>query len=350
MSAGLIRVAVVDDSRFMRTLIAETLSALPQVRLVGTAGTAAEARKVIRTHAPDVITLDVELPDMNGIALLDRIMSLRPTPTIMVSAFTAAGTDATLTALEIGAVDVVAKPDGSCGLAGFRDTLREKVLAAASARPGHRGEAAAAKPARPASAGAPDLIGIASSTGGVAALSRILEELSEHTPPIVISQHMPVNFVRRFAERLQSRCRMDVRVATDGERIGPGMVRFAPGNLHVVPSAAPGGIVTGLSDAPPPCGHRPSGDIMFEAMVKLKLRRCGVILTGMGRDGARGLLALRRAGGLCIAQDEDTAVVFGMPRVACEIEAVDEVLSLDAIAARLSTFSQPSHRTVRLSN
>ncbi|QPH52389.1 chemotaxis-specific protein-glutamate methyltransferase CheB [Pontivivens ytuae] len=346
-----IRIAVVDDSRFMRTLITETLSTLPEVEIVATAGTAAEAREVIRTHAPDVITLDVELPDMNGIALLERIMALRPTATVMVSAFTAAGTDATLAALELGAVDVVAKPDGSFGLMGFRAKLREKVLAAAAAHVGYQPVPRAHATHYGSTTGTrPELIGIASSTGGVAALSRILEGLAEDTPPIVISQHMPANFVLRFAERMQTRCRPDVAVATDGEQLDVGMIRLAPGDLHVVPKMRPHGLVSTLSNAPPPCGHRPSGDVMFDAMAELDMVRCGVILTGMGRDGANGLLALRRSGGLCIAQDEASAVVFGMPRVACEINAVDEVLSLDAIAARLSTFSQPSGRKVRISN
>lgn len=334
-----VRVLIVDDSPLIREMLTAILSADPGIRVVGTAADPYEARERIRELAPDVITLDVEMPNMNGIAFLERLMRLKPTPVVMVSTLTKKGADVTLLALELGAVDFVAKPTdaGPGALERIAQELRQKVTAAAQARPGTRAPATAPAPAAPASvrAGAVDpraLVAIGASTGGVEAIREVLRALPAGLPPIVITQHMPAGFTQRFAQRLDEATAHHVVEATEGYRLSPGDVAIAPGNRHLRVKAAPGGYTCVLSDEECVSGHRPSVDVLLRSVAQAAGRHAvGVILTGMGRDGAQGLLAMRQAGAHTIGQNEASALVYGMPRVAREVGAVETEAALGAI-------------------
>lgn len=327
------RVLIVDDSPTMRSVIASRLRADPEIEVVGQAADPHEAREAIKRLNPDVITLDIEMPNMDGIAFLDKIMRLRPTPVIMVSTLTQRGAEVTLRALEIGAFDCIAKP-GSGSSESF-DQLPEKVKAAAGSR--RRVRRLAAPPRAPAEAFMPDdrIIAIGASTGGVEALISVLTEFPSNCPPTVITQHMPPTFTRSFAERLNGLCAAHVSEARDGEPLLVGQVYLAPGDHHLeVVGHSP--MRCKLSTAPKVNGHRPSADVMFGSVVRVaRDRAIGVILTGMGRDGADGLLAMRQAGCETIGQDEASCVVYGMPRVAQEIGAVIRQLPLEQIGSRV---------------
>jgi two-component system chemotaxis response regulator CheB len=329
-----VRVLVVDDSATMRGLITATLQADPQIEVVGQAADPVEARLAIKSLAPDVVTLDIEMPNMDGLAFLEKIMRLRPTPVIMVSTLTQAGADVNVRALEIGAFDCVAKPS-SYNQNSF-EQLAEKVKAAAASRRGAHRAAPQAAP-RPAGSYMPDgrLVAIGSSTGGVEALIAILTKFPANCPPTVISQHMPATFTKSFAARLDKLCAAAVSEAVEGAPLTPGRIYLAPGSAHLE--------VTGLtqprvhlSEAERVNGHRPSVDVMFASVLKTYRERCiGVILTGLGRDGAEGLLGLRQAGAETIGQDEASAVVYGMPKAAFEIGAVARQLPLERIGERI---------------
>jgi two-component system chemotaxis response regulator CheB len=325
------RVLVVDDSATMRGLITAVLNSDPEVNVVGQASDALEARAAIKQLNPDVVTLDIEMPNMNGLEFLEKIMRLRPMPVIMVSTMTHHGANASLAALEIGAFDCVGKP--SPGEPRPFGDLAEKVKAAA--RSLHRRAAAA-----PAVSIAPaaefrvgrKVVAIGSSTGGVEALIAVLQKFPQNCPPTVITQHMPSTFTKSFAERLNRICAPVVQEATDGARLEIGKIYLAPGgerHLQVVNPSAP---CCRLVEKDPVNGHRPSVDVLFESVAELAGRNAvGVILTGMGRDGASGLLKMRSAGARTIGQNEKTCVVYGMPRVAHEIGAVEQQLPLGAI-------------------
>jgi two-component system chemotaxis response regulator CheB len=332
----MIRVLIVDDSATMRSLIGGILSADPEIEVVGQAADPLEARAAIKALNPDVITLDVEMPNMNGLDFLEKLMRLRPMPVVMVSTLTARGAEATLTALELGAVDCVGKPV-TAGADAF-GSLAARVKAAAGAR---------VRPLRQASPGsaAPDagdyrangsIVAIGSSTGGVEALMDIVSRLPEACPPMVITQHMPATFTRSFAERLNRACRAEVSEAIDGAPLAPGKVYLAPGgeaHLTVEGAAHPRCRVTGGELVN---GHRPSVDVLFASAAKWAgARAVGVILTGMGRDGAQGLLAMRAAGARTLGQDEATSVVYGMPKSAFELGAVERQLPLEKIAGEI---------------
>lgn len=325
------RVLVVDDSPTMRGLITAVLNSDPEVNVVGQAGDALEARAAIKQLNPDVVTLDIEMPNMNGLEFLEKIMRLRPMPVIMVSAMTHQGANATLAALEIGAFDCVGKP--SPGDARPFVDLAEKVKAAA--RSAHRRDGpasiSAATPAEEYRVGR-KVVAIGSSTGGVEALITVLQKFPKNCPPTVITQHMPSTFTKSFAERLNRICAPVVQEATDGARLEIGKIYLAPGgerHLQVVNPSAP---CCRLIEKEPVNGHRPSVDVLFESVADLAGRNAvGVILTGMGRDGASGLLKMRRAGARTVGQNEKTCVVYGMPRVAQEIGAVEQQLPLGSI-------------------
>jgi two-component system chemotaxis response regulator CheB len=328
-----VRVLVVDDSATMRGLITATLRADPGIAVVGGAADPHEARQAIKALHPDVVTLDIEMPNMNGLEFLERLMRLRPTPVIMVSALTEKGADIALQALETGAFDCVGKP--SPGNANAFETLAEKVKAAAKS---HRRTLPQAAVPRAAGGGyTPDgrIVAIGSSTGGVEALLEILRQFPANCPPTVISQHMPDTFTKSFAARLNRICAPAVAEAADGDRILPGHVYLAPGHAHleVVGYKSP---QCRLSRGPCVNGHRPSVDVMFASVARhFGKNSVGVILTGMGRDGAAGLLTMREAGAETIGQDEASSIVYGMPKVAHEIGAVQRQLPLEKIALRL---------------
>jgi two-component system, chemotaxis family, protein-glutamate methylesterase/glutaminase len=334
------RVLVVDDSATMRGLITAVLSSDPEVNVVGQAGDAMEAREAIKALNPDVVTLDIEMPNMNGLEFLDKIMRLRPMPVIMVSSLTHRGADATLAALEIGAFDCIGKPSPG-ELRPFPE-LAEKVKAAARSkyRYGAQPVPASTQPANVNQETAyrvgRKIVAIGSSTGGVEALITVLQGFPVNCPPTVITQHMPPTFTKSFAERLNRLCAPVVQEATDGARLEIGKIYLAPGgerHLQVVNPSAPS---CRLLDKDPVNGHRPSVDVLFDSVAELAGRNAvGVILTGMGRDGAAGLLKMRYAGAKTIGQDEKSCVVYGMPRVAQELGAVERQLPLGRIGEEI---------------
>ena len=340
MMAAPARVLVVDDSPTMRGLITAVLNADPDVSVIGQAGDAMEARNAIKQLNPDVVTLDIEMPNMNGLEFLDKIMKLRPMPVIMVSTLTHRGAEASLMALEIGAFDCVGKPQP--GDARPFGDLAEKVKAAARSQ---RRFQTTPPPLAPTSANVNPAAGfkpgrrvvaIGSSTGGVEALIAVLQKFPVNCPPTVITQHMPPSFTRSFAERLNRLCAPVVQEATDGARLEIGKIYLAPGGERHLQIANPIAPCCRLIDRDPVNGHRPSVDVLFDSVAELAGRNAvGVILTGMGRDGAAGLLKMRHAGARTIGQNEKTCVVYGMPRVAFELGAVEHQYPLSSIGEEI---------------
>lgn len=334
-----VSVLVVDDSPTMRGLISAVLRRDPEIEVVGAAGDPLEAREAIKRLNPDVITLDVEMPNMNGIEFLEKIMRLRPTPVIMISTLTQAGADTTIEALALGAVDCVGKPGPGVSTADAFRGLNEKVKAAARSRLRPLGEGA-----RPQAAGASDfrpngsVVAIGSSTGGVEALLTVIPALPANGPPTVITQHMPGTFTKSFAKRLNASSAATVTEAEDGDVLEPGKVFLAPGgDRHLIVERSSGGTLRcRLRPGEPVNGHSPSVDVLFDSIATAVGKKAvGAILTGMGRDGAKGLLAMRQAGGRTLGQDEASCVVYGMPRAAFEIGAVERQYPLSRMGAQI---------------
>ena len=341
-----IRVLVVDDSALMRALLTEIINGAPDLEVVGAAPDPMAAREMIKTLNPDVLTLDVEMPRMDGLEFLDRLMRLRPMPVIMISSFTAAGSEVTLKALELGAVDYLAKPraENISVLQDYAEDIRDKIRAASSARV--KSTARAAVPPAPTFVHAKGsfssrllaekVIAIGASTGGTEAIKDVLGSLPEEMPPIVMVQHMPDTFTPSFARRLDSLSKLTVIEAGGGERLQPGTAYLAPGHSHMRVRKSAGGFVLELSREEPVNRHRPAADVLFRSVAEqVRHNGLGVILTGMGKDGAQGLLAMRQAGAWNIGQDQASCVVYGMPREAAEIGALDEVASLGDISRRI---------------
>ncbi len=336
-----VRVLVVDDSSTMRALISARLRRDAEIEVVGGAADPLEAREMIKALDPDVITLDVEMPRMNGIEFLERLMRLRPMPVVMVSTLTQEGAEATLQALELGAFDCVAKPAAAEMQQAFED-LAEKVKAAAASRV-RASTQRAATPQRPSSFRSNGrVLAIGSSTGGVEALITVLTGLPENCPPTVITQHMPATFTASFAARLDRLCAPHVSEAKDGDVLAPGRIYIAPGGPRHLEVSGTSTHVCRLRDADLINGHRPSVDALFHSVAATcGASAVGLILTGMGKDGAKGLAAMRAAGARTFGQDEATCVVYGMPKAAFEIGAVERQgplndlsrLVLDACAA-----------------
>jgi two-component system chemotaxis response regulator CheB len=340
----------------VRQLLTELLSSDPDIEVVGAAPDPYRAWDMIQRLSPTVITLDVEMPKMDGLSFLDRLMRARPMPVVMVSSLTEQGRDVTLRALELGAVDFVTKPvlDVRDGLERLAEEIVEKVKAAAMAKVG----AARQRPAPgPAPSAAPRLrvtlpvlgflgdvvFAIGASTGGTEALRVVLSQLPVDSPGVVIVQHMPEHFTAPFASRLNSLCTVEVREARDGDRVEPGLALIAPGGVtHMEVSGRPGCLVTRLVDAPPCNHHRPSVDVLFRSCARnLGPHAVGALLTGMGADGAEGLLAMRAAGARTIAQDEATSVVYGMPKEAVSRGAAELQASIGSVAATMLRLSRP---------
>lgn len=330
-----IRVLVVDDSRTMRDLICMVLQRDPDIEVVGQAADPFEARAAMKVLDPDVVTLDVEMPNMNGLEFLEKIMQLRPTPVIMVSNLTSRGAEVTIKALEIGAFDCISKP-----VATDKELFAElplKVKTAARARPSllaARGRAPEEPPKTTRSyAGDGRIVAIGASTGGVEALLTVLSRFPKNCPPTVITQHMPAAFTKTFAGRLDRVCEPRVSEAAHGATLAPGQIYLAPGStthLEIIDKKSE--LVCSLSPADPVNGHRPSVDVLFRSVASaVGSHAVGVILTGMGRDGADGLRAMREAGADTIGQDEATSLVYGMPKVAFERGGVEKQLPLDRI-------------------
>jgi two-component system chemotaxis response regulator CheB len=335
-----IRVIVVDDSATMRSLISASLRQDPQIEVVGMAGDPLEAREAIKALNPDVITLDIEMPNMNGLDFLEKIMRLRPMPVVMVSTLTQAGAEATLRALELGAVDCVAKPTSLVGAAQGLSDLPVRVRAAAAARVRPRAEAPKPQPVRDFTPSA-RIVAIGSSTGGVEALLAVIAHYPANCPPTVITQHMPATFTKSFAARLDRATEAHVQEAFEDAPLEPGQVYLAPGGEAHLEVARAGGLRCHLRHGDPINGHRPSVDALFSSVaVAAAGAAIGVILTGMGRDGARGLAAMRAVGARTIGQDEASSVVYGMPRMAFEAGGVERQVPLEAIGAAILNLAQ----------
>lgn len=351
-----IKVLIVDDSALVRKLLTEMLSKDHDIEIIGTAADPYAAREKIKALNPDVITLDVEMPRMDGVTFLENLMRLRPMPVVMVSSLTQQGADVTLRALELGAIDFVAKPkiDVAGSLVTYADELVAKVKVAAVARvsartsPAPRTASLQVDPRRTADAVLPmtaprrvlrttdRIVAIGASTGGTEAIRAILESLPPDAPAIVISQHIPAAFSKPFAERMNRCSQMAVCEAQNGQYILPGHVYIAPGDQHLLVVRDGARYVCRLSDGPPVNRHRPSVDVMFRSVAQnVGPNALGVILTGMGEDGARGLKEMLDAGAMTIAQDEASSVVWGMPGAAYKIGAAQSVLPLHRIPSEL---------------
>lgn len=332
-----VRVLVVDDSSTMRHILSGLLARDRDIEVVGQAADAFEARQAIKQLNPDVMTLDVEMPNMNGIEFLEKVMRLRPMPVIMVSTLTAKGTDATLAALEIGAFDCIAKPSGL-----NQDSFHElpaKVKAAAMAKGKlHYVEPVVAPKTATVSSYRPKdcVVAIGSSTGGVEALQAVISQLPGNCPPVVITQHMPPNFTKSFAARLDRSVAPHVCEAHNGLPLQNGNVYLAPGGSSHMEISGSNPLRCSIRPGPLVNGHCPSVDVLFNSVAKVAPgTSVGVILTGMGRDGASGLREIRRAGGRTIGQDESSSIVYGMPRVAFEEGAVERQIALNKIGAEI---------------
>ncbi len=348
MNMERIRVLIVDDSALVRRLLTDMLSSDPAIEVVGSAGDAYAARDKIKALNPHVLTLDVEMPKMDGVTFLRNLMRLRPMPVVMVSSLTEHGAAITLDALSIGAVDFLPKPkiDVAAGFDQYRDELIAKIKAAAKARP--RPFRADVQPperqgadAAPRGMGRPfrttdRIIAIGASTGGTEAIKEVLMACEPDTPGIVITQHIPKAFSAAFARRMDGLSRMTVSEAQDGQQVLRGHVYIAPGDRHLMLTRDGARYVCSLDDGAPVNRHKPSVDVLFRSVARAAgSNSIGVILTGMGQDGARGLREMREAGAHTIAQDEASSVVWGMPGEAVRLDAAVEVLPLDVISRAL---------------
>lgn len=337
-----ISVLIVDDSAFIRQMFTEILSSEPDIKVVGVATDPYDARAKIKELNPDVITLDIEMPKMDGLSFLEKIMALRPMPVLMVSSLTQNGADEAIRALEIGAFDYVGKPvhqQTRDTLNALKDELVSKVRAAVGAGLAKRSMARAARgakaqpvPFNPAQTARYPVIAIGSSTGGVETLIDIFFHLPENAPPIVITQHMPPNFTRSFAARLNNLSLLNVSEAVENMPLRPGHAYIAPGNRHLQIMPGKDGLVCHLDDGPAVLNHRPSVNVLLESVAAAAgANAVGVILTGMGRDGADGLLRMRKLGARTIAQDEGSSIVYGMPKSAMQIGAAEMECALQDI-------------------
>jgi two-component system chemotaxis response regulator CheB len=355
------RVVVVDDSALVRSLLTEIINRQPDMECVGAASDPFVAREMIRNLNPDVITLDVEMPRMDGIDFLSKLMRLRPMPVVMVSTLTERGADVTLKALELGAIDFVAKPKIGVadGLKILAQDITDKVRVAAKARihripaqpTAHAAGAAAPHTGAPQTASSTPpraslasvgrlstekIIFIGASTGGTEATKEVLMSLPADCPAVVITQHMPPGFTRNYAARLDGLCKIRVKEASDGERILPGHAYIAPGGLHLSIEKSGANYLARVRDGEPVNRHKPSVEVLFKsAATCVGPNAVGIMLTGMGADGAKAMREMRDAGAYCVAQDEASCVVFGMPREAIAAGAISEVLPLTQIATHL---------------
>ncbi|GAT99834.1 chemotaxis protein [Burkholderia stabilis] len=343
-----IKVLCVDDSALIRSLMTEIINSQPDMTVCATAPDPLVARDLIKQHNPDVLTLDVEMPRMDGLDFLEKLMRLRPMPVVMVSSLTERGSEITLRALELGAVDFVTKPRVGIrdGMLDYAEKLADKIRAASRARVRQAPQPQAAARAADSPAAAPminnplvsteKLIIIGASTGGTEAIREVLTPLPPDAPAVLIAQHMPPGFTKSFAQRLNGLCRIAVKEAEHGERVLPGHAYIAPGHAHLLLARSGANYIAQLSDEPPVNRHRPSVDVLFRsAATHAGKNAIGVILTGMGRDGAAGLLEMKRAGAHTFAQDEASCIVFGMPREAIALGGADEIAPLAEMSRRV---------------
>ncbi len=336
-----IRVLIVDDSALIRSILKEIINSQPDMEAVGVASNPLMAREMIKTLNPDVLTLDVEMPQMDGLTFLEKIMRLRPMPVLMISSLTERGSEIALRALELGAVDFVSKPKLGVaeGMQAYAEEIATKIKVAFLSRP-------LARQASLPSQNLPiignrlttteKLIAVGASTGGTEALKEFLTPLPADTPAILVTQHMPEAFTKSFAARLDTLCKMTVCEAAHNQRVLPGHVYIAPGHSHLLLKRSGTNYIAELSQSEPVNHHRPSVEVLFRSVAQQAgSNAIGVMLTGMGKDGAVGMLEMRQAGAYNLAQDEASCVVFGMPREAINIGAVHEVVGIRDMAQRV---------------
>ncbi len=340
----MIKVLIVDDSAVVRQILSTELSKARDIEVVGTACDPYVAREKILALKPQVITLDLEMPRMDGLTFLGKLMRYLPLPVIVISSLTPAGSEAALRALELGAVEVLCKPGSAYTVGDLSRTLMDKIRAAAMAHVHRTAEPAAAPAGGDEAAAAPapllhtthKVLAIGASTGGTEAIREVLTSLPANTPGTVIVQHMPEHFTAQFAQRLNGLCAMEVREAVDNDMVTPGVALIAPGNHHMVLTRSGARYMVQVKDGPPVYHQRPSVDVLFHSVARQAGHNAvGVILTGMGADGARGLLAMRQSGAHTIAQDEASCVVYGMPKEAARLNAAAEVAALRRIPSRI---------------
>ncbi|MES2263105.1 MAG: chemotaxis response regulator protein-glutamate methylesterase [Pseudomonadota bacterium] len=336
-----IKVLIVDDSALIRSVMTEIISSQPDMQVVGVAPDPLVARELIKQTNPDVLTLDVEMPKMDGLDFLEKLMRLRPMPVVMVSSLTERGSEITMRALELGAVDFVTKPKISIqsGMREYTDLIADKIRAASKARirartlpqPGADGAGVLPQLRNPLTS-SEKLIIIGASTGGTEAIREFLMQMPSDCPGILITQHMPEGFTRSFAKRLDSLCKIAVIESAGNERVLPGHAYIAPGHSHLTLTRSGANYMTKIDQNEPVNRHRPSVDVLFRSAAQSAGKNAvGVILTGMGKDGAAGMLEMRNAGAYNFAQDEASCVVFGMPREAIALGGAHEVGALQAL-------------------
>ena len=340
-----VKVLIVDDSALVRSVLEKELARDPMIEVIGVAPDPYVARDKIVLLKPDVVTLDIEMPRMDGLTFLRKLMQHYPLPVIVVSSLTPRGGEVALEAMESGAVEVLCKPGAAYAIGDMSVELVDKIKAAARVQVRQR------KPQAPGNNAPPSrlamtrtthkVIAIGASTGGTEALASVLKVLPANAPGIVIVQHMPEHFTRSFAERLNTLCAMSVKEAENGDTVVPGKVLIAPGNYHMLLKRSGAQYLVEVKSGPLISRHRPSVDVLFKSVAKFAGKNAvGVIMTGMGRDGAEGMKLLHDAGAKTIAQDEATCVVFGMPKEAIALNAIGNVLALDHIPGRMLQFAQ----------
>jgi two-component system chemotaxis response regulator CheB len=327
----------------IRAILTEIINDSPDMHAIGAASNPLQAREMIKTLNPDVLTLDVEMPEMDGLTFLDKLMRLRPMPVLMISSLTERGSEAALRALELGAVDFLPKPKLgiSDGMREYAETITEKIRVAYNAR----GKFRISTPTLPREqlpalgmhiGSTEKIIAVGASTGGTEAIKEFLVRLPADAPGIVIAQHMPEAFTKSFAARLDGLCKITVKESEGNERVLPGHAYIAPGHSHLLLKRSGANYMTELSQTPPVNHHRPSVEVLFRSVAKNAGKNAiGVMLTGMGKDGAIGMLEMRQAGSYNFAQNEATCVVFGMPREAIAVGAVDEVVPIQDMAQKV---------------
>ncbi len=336
----MIKVLVVDDSALIRNLLGEIFKQEADMELVGTAPDAYVAKKMVMEHAPDVITLDIEMPKVDGLRFLDVLMKARPTPVVMISTLTEAGADATIRSLELGAVDFIPKPKLGViqGIEEYRELILSKVRMAARSKVRYQKPVQAKATTKLSYSSTEKIIAIGASTGGTEAIKAVVSALPANSPAVVITQHMPPGYTKTFAQRLDACSQLKIVEAKGDERLLPGHGYLAPGDKHMEIFRSGADYRIRLNDGPRVSGHKPSVDVMFTSLVESAGNNVvASLLTGMGKDGADGLLALKQKGAFTICQNEDTCVVYGMPKVAVSLGAADKVLPLESIAQAFIT-------------
>ncbi|HUB79038.1 MAG TPA: chemotaxis response regulator protein-glutamate methylesterase [Bryobacteraceae bacterium] len=346
-----IRVLIVDDSAIVRKILSEALAGEPDLEVVGSAPDPYVARDKILALNPDVLTLDIEMPRMDGLTFLKKLMHFHPMPAVVISSLTQPSCRTAVEALELGAVEVLAKPGGPYSVGELRHSLASKIRAAAASRVRrHRPETEPPPPQTPKSLSSAyqplttdTVIAIGASTGGTEAIAAVLTRLPASVPGIVIAQHIPPQFSRAFANRLNEICQLEVKEAADGDTLHPGRALVAPGDFHMLLRGAAGRYQVAVKTGPRVCYQRPSVDVLFSSVAEVAGNGAvGVLLTGMGADGAHGLLKMRQAGARTIAQDEASCVVFGMPREAIALGAAEQVLALPHIPHGILAARRPA--------